>query len=1101
MKLFKSGNSRAKSAEKPKEMKSAQKTASSSKINKIEVGNFEPLKIEPKILEFWNKNNIHKKANDRNAGKQKFYFLQGPPYTSGRLHMGHAWNNSLKDMELRYKRMKGFDVWDRAGYDMHGLPTEHKVQAELNLKLKEDIIAYGVEPFVKRCIDFCTKSALTMDKDLERLGIWMDFKNAYWPIKNEYIEGEWWLIKKAHEKERLYEGLRTISWCKSCATALAKHEQEYKEVKETSIFVKFKVVGKDNEYLIIWTTTPWTIPFNLAVMVNPELEYVKCKVQVFDDMQKKEGKTHDEYWIVAGALANVFISSVAGLKYNVVEEFTGEKLEGLKYEHPLHDIINDYKVLSKKHEKIHSVVLSTEYVDTSAGTGLVHCAPGCGPEDYEVGYKNNLPAYNTIDEYGRFPQGIGELSGLVAKDDDWKFVEALEKRGAIIAKTKVMHDYAHCERCHNPIVFRTTKQWFFRTEDLAKNMLEANQDIKWVPEAGKNAFDSWLKNLRDNSITKQRFWGTPIPIWKCEKCNSYDVVGSVDELKKLVGKESKIPANLHKPWIDDVKYSCKKKGCNGTKIRIPDILDVWIDAGTASWNSLGYPNAKGSEALLKRLWPADFILEAKEQVRGWFNLLMVSSFIAFEKPCFKNVFMHGMLTDVEGVKMSKSLGNVISPYEIVDKYGADTLRTYCCATRAGEDMSFSWDEISLKNKKLMILWNLHKFLIDLAYNCNVNPSLLKIAKHDIEEDYIFSVLNSRIKTVTELYDSYKIDEVIALIEDIYLELSRSYIQLVRDKSSVGSDDEKHLVIYTIYNVLMGCLKMYSTVAPFITEQIYQDIKAAFGLKEESITLFSWPEYDAKKINKDLETDFEVAFAAIQGILAAREKAQLGVRWPLKEAVIVTSKDEIRKSVDSVKELIMRQANVKEIIVAKQFDKIKESVKPDYSKINPAFKELSARIIAKLALESPQSILSHLEKNGKFTVDLEKFGKVDVKREHFMIVKVIPDEYKEGEFRHASLYIDCTRTLELDGEGFAREIMRRVQSMRKNAGLEKKDRIDLYIRVNQDLLDMIENWQDNIEEKVGADALELNTAAPAKIFATSERFKIKDKDIEVFFDKI
>ncbi len=744
--------------------------------------------VEESVLKFWEKESIYKKAVEKNKKGKPFYFLQGPPYTSGRLHMGHAWNNSLKDILLRYKRMNGFNVWDRAAYDMHGLPTEHKVQQELNLKTKEEILAYGVKNFAKACYDFSTEKAALMSKDLWRLGIWMDYKNALLPVKNQFIEGVWWLVKKAEENNRLYKGKRTLSWCASCSTALAKHEQIYKELTEDSIFVKFKIQGKKNEYLIIWTTTPWTLAFNLAVMVNPEMDYVRAKVD-------------GEVWYLAKGLVGPFVQSVLNKKYKIVEEMKGEKMEGMEYEHPWSEDIQEFQKIKKAHPKTHTVVLSSEYVSLKAGTGLVHCAPGCGPEDFEVGHKNNIPPYNAIDENGIFSESMGKFAGFQAKKDDFKFIELLKSKNALVAMTEVQHDYAHCERCKNPVVFRVTEQWFFKVEDLKESMLAANGKIHWVPEAGKNAFDSWLKNLRDNSITKQRFWGVPAPIWVCTKCNYYIVVGSVEELKQFT---KDIPENLHKPWIDEVMFSCR---CGGEMRRNPDVLDVWIDAGSISWNCLDYPKRKD---LFEKLFPPDFILEAKEQVRGWFNLLMVSSFVAMDKPSFKNVYMHGMLTDVEGVKMSKSLGNVISPYEMIDKFGADTLRYYMCSTAAGEDISFSWEEAKLRYKNLSILWNIHQYLLDYSKGAHVKEKI-PLNKLKIEDKYILSKLHSAIKNITALYETYEIDAANDLAAGIFLELSRTYIQLTRER--INDEDEKEAVLAVIFHVLRKTLKLFSVVAP------------------------------------------------------------------------------------------------------------------------------------------------------------------------------------------------------------------------------------------------------------------------------------------------
>ncbi|MFH1440161.1 MAG: class I tRNA ligase family protein, partial [Candidatus Woesearchaeota archaeon] len=473
------------------------------------------IQIEEEILELWKTNDTHAKIKKKNGLGKRFYFLDGPPYTSGRVHLGTAWNKSLKDCVLRYKRMKGFNVWDRAGYDMHGMPTAQAVQKELKLANKDKILEYGMDKFVRKCEEFSLKNMKIMNEDFKRLGVWMDFENAYYTIDPKYMESCWWLIKKADENKRLYLGEKTMHWCASCGTALAKHELEYKNITDKSIFLKFKILGSENEYLIIWTTTPWTIPFNLGVMVNPELEYVKIRLNINEEKI--------EQWIIAKGLVGVFMGSVVGKKYDIVEEFKGDKLEGIKYRHPLHDMVPEvYDELDKNHDKTFSVVLSEEYVDLSAGTGLVHMAPGCGPEDYEVGHKNGIPPFNNLNEEGIFPDNMGVFARWTAKKDDKKFIEEFNKIGALIETTDVEHDYAHCWRCKEPVIFRTTKQWFFRIEDLKENMRELNKDIYWNPEfAGSKSFDSWLNNLRDNGITRQRYWGTPLPIWKCEneECN------------------------------------------------------------------------------------------------------------------------------------------------------------------------------------------------------------------------------------------------------------------------------------------------------------------------------------------------------------------------------------------------------------------------------------------------------------------------------------------------------------------------------------------------------------------------------------------------------
>lgn len=935
-------------------------------------------KIEPKIFEFWKKNKILDKVKQKNKGKTPFYFLDGPPYTSGRVHIGTAWNQCLKDQALRYKRLRGFDVWDRGGYDMHGLPTAHKVQAKHKLKDKEDIQKFGVDKFVKGCKEYSIEMMKQMNDEFDKLGVTLNHKDPYMTLSDEYIEGTWWLVKKAHENKRLYLGEKTMTWCYDCETALAKHELEYKEVEEDSIFVKFPVKGKKKEYLIIWTTTPWTIPFNLGVMVNPDLDYVKAKV---------EGET----WILAKGLAAPVVRSVANKDLKIIEEFKGKKLEGLRYEHPFYNILkNKYDELIKESDKIFTVILSKEYVNLSAGTGLVHTAPGCGPEDYEVGRANGIPPFNNLSEDGYYPENMGKFSGLNAKKDNQKFIDALEETGMLIATTKVEHDYAHCWRCKNPVIYRLTKQWFFKVEDLIPKMLEQNKKVKWVPNEVSDRYELWIKNLKDNSVTRQRFWGTPFPLWKCEKCENYIVVGSVKELKKLSGN---VPEDLHIPWIDKIKIPCKK--CKGEMKRVPDVLDVWMDAATASWNCLHYPLR---EDFFKEYWPADLILEASEQARLWFYVLQVASNITIGKNCYKNVYSHGMLRDIEGEKMSKSLGNIVSPTEVTDKYGVDTFRLYTIQAKAGVDMNFSWEEIKLKYRNLDVLLNITNYLINYCDKLPDLPSNL-----EKEDKWILSRLNSTIKEATKQLDNYQLDIGPQLVEKLFLDLSREYIKYTRERVN-----EKE-VFRIIYEVLIENLKMLSITCPHISEHLYLKLKEKYTLEEESIFLLDWPKLNEKFIDTDLEEDMEFVRELIQKIFAEREKANVGVRWPLSK-VDIPCKDP--KRYEGFKDIIKKQVNVKDIIFS---DKSKDIV------------------------------------------------------------------------------LDVTMTPKLEAEGFSRELIRRIQNMRKSAKLNKGNIISLYIKGEYNLTSMAEE----IMEKVGADSLEFGEADTEFKLDV----KIKEKEFFIGFDII
>jgi isoleucyl-tRNA synthetase len=1017
---------------------------------------FDHKKVEKEIVEFWKKDSIYSKNKAKNKGGKPFYFLQGPPYTSGRLHIGHAWNNSIKDFVLRYKRMKNYDVWDRAGYDMHGIPTSSKVQEKLGLKSKEDIEKFGMDKFIKECMAFSKEHAEIMNDDLFKLGIWMDYENAYMPINQDWIESVWFLIKKAEEKKRLYEGEKTMTWCAECETGLAKHECEYKTIVDKSIFVKFKVRNEKNKHLVIWTTTPWTITFNLAVMVNPDLDYAEVQVG-------------DETWILARDLVDKVMKDL-GKDYVVLDEVKGSELKGLKYEHPWENEIQDYTKLKLKHPKIHTIVLSKEHVNLDAGTGLVHCAPGCGPEDYEVGRENNIPPYNNINERGIFPENMGEVSKLTAKKDDKKFIEKLESDGALIGSIPVEHEYAHHERCHSPVIFKTTKQWFFKTEDLKERMLDLNKGVYWAPETVKNAFDSWLDNLRDNSITRQRFWGTPAPIWRCNKCKDYVVVSSKAEITKLSGQE---PEDLHRPWIDKITIPCK---CGSKKERIPDVLDVWIDAGVGSWACLYYPQKTEH---FEKLFPADFILEAREQVRGWFNLLMVSSVLALDKIPFKNVYVHGMLTDIEGKKMSKSLGNVISPYEAMEKYGSDALRFYMSQSNAGEDINFSWDEMKNKFKILSILWNVHEYLLNYCSSLSIDPTRMP-EELDLEEKYILSKLNKTIKNVTEMYEFYLIDKVPKELESLIIALSREYIQSTRDKMS----EKPHLVVSTIYKVLVETIKMLSTVSPFISEKIYQNLKLPFNLENESVSLEEWPKYNPKLIDENLEKQLAMAQDIIQAGLAAREKAKKGVRWPIKEIQIISSNKDVKTTLDNFEDLLKSKLNVKEIRHEETFKFESVNVSPNKSQIGKDFKTDAPLIYEKLTQE-------HLSKfYEKREVKVEEFL---LKRNHFFIEEIMPEGLAASEFKNGKVILNLEITKELEQEGFARETIRRIQDLRKAKGLKKKDQINLSIASKYNL----EKFKEYIKEKVGASIVEFKDMK----YENKDEFKIKGHQFKISFVKL
>jgi isoleucyl-tRNA synthetase len=816
-------------------------------------------------------------------------------------------------------------------------------------------------------------------------------------------------------------------------------------------------------------------------MVNPELDYVKAEVD-------------GEVWIVSKALVNVLIKGLTDKDYKIIEEFKGTKLEGLHYKHPMIDEIKSLQEVKKNHKNTHSVIMSTEYVDVTAGSGLVHCAPGCGPEDYEVGIEYDLPAYNNLNEQGVFVD-MGPYDGKTAKVDDKFFIEKLKDMGVLIEVTPVEHEYAHCWRCHKPVVFRATEQWFMKVEDLREKLIEENKDCLWIPKEFSKRYDNWMENLKDNSITRQRFWGCPVPIWECEKCGHVTVIGSAEELKSKA-VDNKIPEDLHRPWIDEIKIKCK---CGEEVSRIPDVIDVWIDSGTASWNSLEYPAKKEH---FEKLWPADFILEASEQVRLWYSMLNICSTIAFGKKCYDAVYSHGMILDWQGTKMSKSMGNIVSPYEVIDKYSADILRYYMNETTAGENINFNWESVKLKQRNLTVLWNIHNLVINMSKELGVNPETLEPNEDllGIEEKFMLSRLHSTIRQVTDLFEVYQIDRTITLIEKLFLDLSRIYIQLTREKASVGTPEEKEVVLHTVYQVLFETIKMFNVIAPFINEKMYLNFKKAFDLKKESVNLLSWPEAEEEFIDEEVEKNMNDAFLIVQAVLFAREKAGLGVRWPVKSVEVVSRDEGIRLAADTMDAIIMRQTNVKDINTHDELPVIKKTVKLNIAPLKESFNDLAPKIIAKFSTESSKRILDSFEKKGKVELTVEA-QKVTLLPEHVIIDRQVPDNLIEVEVKGGFVYLDKTRTDELDAEGYAREAMRRVQAARKKAGLQKVDTISLYLKVDDTLARMLETWSKQIKEKCGASSIKVSTEAPAKKMEFEAQDNIKGKTLEIFFDRI
>jgi isoleucyl-tRNA synthetase len=837
-------------------------------------------KSEEQILTFWKQKNIPEKIR-RLKKKKIFFFLDGPPYATGYIHIGIALNKILKDTYIRFWRMFGYKVWDQPGYDTHGLPIENKVEQKLNFKSKSDIEKFGVENFISECRKFSTKFINVMSEQFKDLGVWMDWNNPYLTLTNDYIEGAWFTFKKAFEKGLLYKGLYPVHVCPRCETAVAYNEIVYETVGDPSIYVKFKLKYRKDEYLVIWTTTPWTLPANAGVMVKPDAEYVKVKV-------------NGEIWIIAKDLVEKIMNKVGIENYNIIETVRGRDLNGYEYLHPLADLFPFQQGLKNAHR----VVLSDQFVTLEDGTGLVHSAPGHGQEDYKVGLETGLPALSPVKINGTFDDTCGKYSGVYVKDADSQIIRELENRGLLIHQEKISHEYPHCWRCESPLLLISLPQWFFKVTSIRDKLMEENMKVDWQPNWAKQRFHNWLESLGDWPISRQRYWGIPLPIWVCEKCNEIKVIGSRKELVK-------VPKDFHRPYIDKIALKCSK--CKSTMRRVSDILDVWFDSGVCSWASLGYPQNK---KLWRKMWPADLNLEGPDQIRGWWNSELITSVITFDRAPFKRILFHGFVLDAHGIKMSKSKGNITTPQEVIDAYGRDVLRYYLLSSTPWDDFYFNMDDVKDLAKQFNILRNTFNFVSTYVTKL-ARPKMLKI-----EDKWILSKMNSLIKDYLEYFKNYNGHKAVQETMNFILnDFSRWYIKVIRDRVwPLYEGKDKDAAFYTLVNVTENLGKLLAPICPFVAEDVYQNVLKKFEKGLESVHMCEFPKPNKKLINKKLEEEMEVVKQIFEVSNFTRQKVNLKLRWPVKQMLVVTQDKKIKSAVEDLKSVLMDMCNVKSVKV-------------------------------------------------------------------------------------------------------------------------------------------------------------------------------------------
>jgi isoleucyl-tRNA synthetase len=1032
--------------------------------------------IEKNIQKFWNENSIYQKTDKLRENNPKFSFLDGPPYCSGRIHLGTAWNKTIKDTFLRFKSMSGFNLRRQAGWDTHGLPIEHKVEGLLGLKSKKEIeTKIGIANFVEKCKEFAIENKALMTDQFKMLGIWMDWDNPYVTFDTKYMESCWWTLKKANEKDLLINDLRVITWCPRCETALALAEIDYENKEDPSIYVKFPLKGSENgnEYVLVWTTTPWTLPANMAVCVHPDFDYAYVNV-------------NGEVYIMAEALVN---SLFEDQDYIIIKTVKGSELEGIEYQHPL---INEIPI---QKEFKHRILLG-EHVTLTEGTGCVHTAPGHGPDDFEIGKKYGLPIFCPVDEAGLFKNEAGKYEGEFVKDADPYIITDLDVHGLLLKEDVIDHRYGFCWRCKTPIIYLATQQWFLKVTEIKDKMLSELDHVEWVPEwAGESRFRNWVENARDWTISRQRYWGIPIPIWRCEDCGEITVIGSIDELKEKTVKGTLEGDFIHRPYVDEITIQCE---CGGDMNRVPDVLDVWIDSGVAGWAALHYPEEKET---FEEWFPYDFITEGHDQTRGWFYSQLGCGVISFDKAPYKKVLMHGFTLDEEGRKMSKSLGNVVEPDEVIEQYSADILRFYLLwGNKPWEDLKFTWDEIKNVSKMFNILWNVYVFSTTYMAIDNFNPTLYteKDLKLRDEDKWITSRANSLAKEVTEALDSLYLHKATRAINHFILEdLSRWYVRLIRGRTWVEKEDPDKLGAYfTLYNALKLLIKTMAPITPHITEEIYQNlVKGVDEDAPESIHMENW-EFNEDLIDTELEENMEIVRNIIEACARGRDVARYKLRWPVSEIVVVSEDKKVLSAVESLKAVIMEQANAKEIISTDEFENLKIIAKPNLKTLGPRLRGDAPKVMNCLTEVDGAEIKAVLDTEGVYSVEVDN-KTIELSAEDILFETELPENLVSADFDSGNVFINTKVTEEILSEAMSRELIRRVQDMRKDLDLDVEANIQVFVECDESFKELIKPFFDFISNEVRAEKLSFE----AQEGDYTKDWKIEDENLKITIKKI
>lgn len=1009
---------------------------------------------EKETLEFWKNNRVFEKTNEKTEGKPVFSFYDGPPTANGKPHIGHILTRVMKDIIPRYKIMKGYSVLRKAGWDTHGLPVELEVEKSLGIDGKQEIEAYGIEPFIKKCKESVWKYKGEWERMSDRVGYWVDMDHPYITYDNNYIESVWWSLKEIDKKGLLYRGFKIVPYCPRCGTALSSHEvaQGYKDVKEKSAYVKFALKSQRNTYFLAWTTTPWTLPSNVALCMNADENYARIK-------------SGEEYYILADALVSA-----------VFEEGTYEKIDvkkGKEYEFVSYEPLFDFYTGNDKA----FYITCDGYVTLTDGTGIVHIAPAFGEDDAKVGRKYSLPLLQMVDEHGRFPQDTGYLSGLFCKDADKFILKDLKERNLLFKEQLYEHSYPFCWRCDTPLLYYARKSWFIKTTAFKDLIIRSNDSVNWMPETiKKGRMGNFLENLIDWGISRERYWGTPLPVWVCEKCGKKHVIGSRKELHELSGCDEDI--ELHRPYIDKVTFPCE---CGGVMRRVPEVIDCWYDSGSMPFAQFHYPFE--NRDLFEKNFPADFISEAIDQTRGWFYVLLAISSVLFEKAPFKSCIVLGHVNDKDGIKMSKHKGNVVDPWSVLDKQGADAVRWYFYTSSAPWLPSRFAPEIvsEVQRKFLGTLWNTYAFFVLYAEIDKYDPSLYDIAnvKLSVMDRWILSELNTLIDFVDKGLDKYNITDTSRAIEKFTDNLSNWYVRRCRERFWGSDMSEDKIAAYTtLYTALTTLAKLAAPFVPFITEQIYGNLVLPFYKNVPvSVHLTSFPVCDKAFIDTQLGETMDRVINIVSLGRTARNACAIKNRQPLSELFIRA--DKFDSLPEEYLDILKEELNVKKIaFISDSSGFASYEIKPQLRTLGPKYGPLIGKIREYLAQCDSTTLVNAVRKGEAVTVSIDN-TLVAFKEEDLLISDKNKEGYQTVSEKGITVILNTELSQELIQEGLMRELVSKIQTMRKESGFNVTDHIVVTYSCGEKLAEVIEKYKSEIMQDTLADSITAGSGSSLK----------------------